>query len=150
MPLKIQILEIVQGEKVVDAGAASQRVESTFHAWVQEPRPRRYRINLAKASADELNLWRQNVGGEILTDIGEMTQNGKLALYFVPHSDIEVLKTPEQLQRASASTTTPVIDVPKFEVKSDLTLDKPQKPVSAIPPIVDTKGENTRPPQLTR
>jgi RIO-like serine/threonine protein kinase len=94
MPLKLEILEVVEGEKLVDAGTSSQRTEKTIHVILQEPKPRKFKINLAKATANEINIIKKNQGGVVLMDVGEMVQQGSHALYFKSGSEIDVIKPP--------------------------------------------------------
>lgn len=104
MPLKLKLLELVRGEKIVDAGTASQRVEQTLHVWVQEPKPRRFKMNLAKATADELNIITQNVGGVVLLDVGEMVQQNSHSLYLKSGGDIDVLVKPVKVSQPLAES----------------------------------------------
>lgn len=153
MPLKIKLLELVESEKLVDAGAASQRVEKTHHVWVEELKPRKFKINLAKATAAELNTITQNIGGVVLADIGEMIQQGSHAMYFKPGSDIDILIPPP----AQAVTVEPlainsaVIVAPQPQAVTVEPTEKSELSASTIPPIVESKGgANNRPPQPTR
>lgn len=148
MPLKLKILEIVKGQRVVDQGAASEHTEDTYHVWVEEPKPRRFKINLAKATASDLNVIVNNVGAVLLMDIGEMVQQNSHALYLKPGYDIDVLIPALE----SAIIIEPIIFQPVVEP----TQLKPQEPKTELPestisPIVETKGVSTnRPPQQTR
>ena len=92
MSLKLKILEIVKGE---DAEG-----KQTLHMWVQQHMPRKFKVNLGKATAAELNIITENVGGVLLLDMGEMVQNGAHALYFKSGGEIDVL-TPSSTSKSA-------------------------------------------------
>lgn len=133
MPLKIKVLEVVEGQKIIDAGAASQRVETTHHVWLEEYKPRRFKVNLAKATANEVNTFVQNQGGVLLADIGEMIQQGSFAMYFKSGGEMDVLIKPDT----------------KPEHKPDVKISAvPPSPSAAVVP--DSAGSLNRPAQQTR
>ncbi len=149
MALKLELLELVEGEKIVDAGAASQRIEATHHIWVQEQKPRKYKINLSKASAAEIMKLKSNIGGTVLMDVGEMMQQGSFALYFKIGGDIDVLIPPPPIP---TSQVTELENEPEAENKP---VPSPMV-AAAIPPKTDktdtpntTTGTIQRPPQPT-
>jgi hypothetical protein len=153
MPLKLKILEIVKGEKVVDAGAASEHKEATFHVWVEEPKPRRFKINLAKATASDLRIILNNVGAVLLMDIGEMVQQNAHALYLKPNYDIDVL-IPAPVVQSADSVKPEIKPEAAVESKPDLkpepaTDSKPDIKES-MPPMGSSAGATNRPPQQTR
>ncbi|MEY3882259.1 MAG: hypothetical protein RIQ94_3055 [Pseudomonadota bacterium] len=149
MPLKLRIIEIVECHRVVDAGAASEHTEETFHVWVEEPKPRRFKVNLAKASAQDLQTILGNVGAVLLMDVGEMVQQNAHALYLKPNYDIDVLIPAPVLQSA---------DHAKPEIKiQPVTDSKPEKiePVTEKTDIkepvpVGSNAGGNRPAQPTR
>jgi hypothetical protein len=149
MPLKLRILEIVEGQRVVDAGAASEHTEPTYHAWVQEDKPRKFKMNLAKATASDLSMITNNVGALLLMDVGEMVQQNAHALYLKPNYDIDVLIPAPVLQSA---------DHAKPEIKiQPVTDSKPEKiePVTEKTDIkepvpVGSNAGGNRPVQPTR
>lgn len=154
MPLKLEILRIEEGERTVDAGAASEHKEKTFHVWVQEPKPRKFKISLAKATAGDLNVIVNNIGAVLLMDVGEMVQQNSHALYLKPDYDITVLVPAP----ASAIVVEPDALKPDIQVKPEPTTQPESKPeskteleASVIPPITESLGgKQNRPPQQTR
>jgi hypothetical protein len=85
MAHKLKLLEIVKAHDAEN--------KETLHMWVQELKPRRFKVNLSKASASELNTIMQNVGGVLLMDMGEMVNNGAFMMFFKPGGDIDVLES---------------------------------------------------------
>jgi hypothetical protein len=152
MPLKVRLLELIESEKIVDAGAVSQRVEKTHHVWVEEFKPRRFKVNLAKATAAELNIITQNIGGVVLAEMGEMIQQGGFAMYFKPGNDIDVLIPPPQTAVVSPVILNPTATAELHpQVVTAEPAEKLELPASTIPSIVESKGGATnRPPQPTR
>jgi hypothetical protein len=153
MPLKLKILEVVRGERVVDAGAASEHTEPTFHVWVEEPKPRRFKINLAKATASDLDIILNNVGAVLLMDIGEMVQQNAHALYLKPNYDIDVLIPAPVVQSVDHAKpeeikVSPVTES-KLETKAEPVTESKPDIKETMPPMGSNAGNN-RPAQPTR
>ncbi|MEY3787410.1 MAG: hypothetical protein RLZ75_1617 [Pseudomonadota bacterium] len=139
MPLKLKILEVVRGQRVVDSGAASEHIEETFHVWVEEPKPRRFKVNLAKASAQDLQTILGNVGAVLLMDVGEMVQQNAHALYLKPNYEIDVLIP-------AAPVLQPVTDSKPEKIEPVTEKTDIKEPVS----VGSTNAGGNRPAQQTR
>lgn len=143
MAIKVNILEIVESERVADQGAKSERVEPTIHVWVQPPTPSKYKVNASKMTADQLNQLRENKGGQAWMELVAQLQQGGHAYYFKEGSDIEFISSSSPVP-VSASSSASSSYVPKPETKPELTLSLTDQPVG------DNKGVSNRLPQQTR
>jgi hypothetical protein len=87
-------------------GTDSATKLSCQYAWVIEAKPRKYKLKLAKASATDLNVIRQNVGGVVLMNVGVMEASGEPMLYYKEGDEIEVHTSPEELSEREAMSKT--------------------------------------------